>query len=61
MASNSTHTMHISGSPVDRRDALSVAAASDALIDIFVGEWMYEPNMLLKAYAVEITKDEELS
>jgi hypothetical protein len=52
--------MNISGSPVDRREALSVAAASDEPIDIFVGDWMSELNMPSKAYAVATTGDEEL-
>lgn len=44
--------MNISGSPVDRREALSVNAASNELIDVFVGDWMSELNMPLKAYQV---------
>ncbi|KAF2001589.1 DUF1446-domain-containing protein [Amniculicola lignicola CBS 123094] len=44
--------MNISGSPVDRREALSVAAASNEPIDVFVGDWMPELNMPAKAYAV---------
>jgi hypothetical protein len=44
--------MNISGSPVDRREALSVNAASDEPIDVFVGDWMSELNMPLKAYQV---------
>ncbi|PVH96035.1 DUF1446-domain-containing protein [Periconia macrospinosa] len=44
--------MNISGSPVDRREALSVAAASNEEIDVFVGDWMSELNMPAKAYAI---------
>ena len=52
--------MNISGSPVDRREALAVAAASDEPIDVFVGDWMSELNMPLKAYTVATTGDAEL-
>lgn len=44
--------MNISGSPVDRREALSVGTLSDEPIDVFVGDWMSELNMPAKAYAV---------
>jgi hypothetical protein len=44
--------MNISGSPVDRREALSIATTSDEPIDIFVGDWMSELNMPAKAYAI---------
>jgi hypothetical protein len=44
--------MNISGSPVDRREALSMATASNEPIDVFVGDWMSELNMPAKAYAV---------
>ncbi|KAF2029461.1 DUF1446-domain-containing protein [Setomelanomma holmii] len=46
------HIENISGSPVDRREALAVASASDEPIDIFVGDWMSELNMPAKAYAI---------
>lgn len=44
--------MNISGSPVDRREALSVNAASDEPVDVFVGDWMSELNMPARAYDV---------
>jgi hypothetical protein len=44
--------MNISGSPVDRREALSLGTASSEPIDVFVGDWMSELNMPAKAYAV---------
>ncbi|KAH3956154.1 hypothetical protein HBH51_251300 [Parastagonospora nodorum] len=44
--------MNISGSPVDRREALSLATTSDEPIDVFVGDWMSELNMPAKAYAI---------
>jgi hypothetical protein len=44
--------MNISGSPVDRREALAVATKSSEAIHVFVGDWMSELNMPAKAYAV---------
>jgi hypothetical protein len=44
--------MNISGSPVDRREALSIATTSNEPIDVFVGDWMSELNMPAKAYAI---------
>ncbi|KAK5107732.1 hypothetical protein LTR62_000708 [Meristemomyces frigidus] len=44
--------MNISGSPVDRRDALSKAANSGEPIDVLVGDWMSELNMPARAYSV---------
>ncbi len=44
--------MNISGSPVDRRWALSKAAASDEPVDVFVGDWMSELNMPQRAYEI---------
>ena len=50
--------MNISGSPVDQRWALAKAAASDEPVDVFVGDWMSELNMPLRAY--EISRGEGL-
>jgi len=44
--------MNISGSPVDRRDALAIATKSSEAVDVFVGDWMSELNMPAKAYAI---------
>jgi hypothetical protein len=44
--------MNISGSPVDRRNAMSKAADSSEPIDILVGDWMSELNMPARAYSV---------
>ncbi|KAK5173983.1 uncharacterized protein LTR77_001062 [Saxophila tyrrhenica] len=44
--------MNISGSPVDRRDAMAKAANSDEPIDFLVGDWMSELNMPARAYAM---------
>ena len=43
---------NISGSPVDRRDALYRAVSSSEPIDVFVGDWMSELNMPARAYSV---------
>jgi hypothetical protein len=48
----SVRIMNISGSPVDRRDAMSKAANSTEPIDVLVGDWMSELNMPARAYAV---------
>ncbi len=44
--------MNISGSPVDRRDAMLKAAKSKEPIDFLVGDWMSELNMPARAYSV---------
>jgi len=44
--------MSISGSPSDRRDALSKNATSDEPMDVFVGDWMSELNMPRRAFEV---------
>ncbi|KIW00488.1 uncharacterized protein PV09_08009 [Verruconis gallopava] len=43
---------NISGSPVDRRDALYRAVTSSEPIDVFVGDWMSELNMPMRAFAM---------
>lgn len=44
--------MNISGSPVDRRDALLRGTLSNEPIDVFVGDWMSELNMPSRAFAI---------
>jgi hypothetical protein len=51
-ATRPVRIMNISGSPVDRREALSLGTKSDEPIDVFVGDWMSELNMPAKAYAI---------
>lgn len=50
--------MNISGSPVDRRDAMAKAANSDEAIDFLVGDWMSELNMPARAYSVSTEAEE---
>lgn len=52
--------MNISGSPVDRRDAMSKAANSDEPIDFLVGDWMSELNMPSRAYSVSTEGDKAI-
>ncbi|KAK4960329.1 hypothetical protein LTR10_003224 [Elasticomyces elasticus] len=52
--------MSISGSPVDRRDAMAKAANSDEPIDFLVGDWMSELNMPARAYAVATEGDKAI-
>ena len=49
--------MNISGSPVDRRNAMSKAANSSEPIDFLVGDWMSELNMPAKAYSIATEGD----
>ena len=49
--------MNISGSPVDRRNAMSKAANSSEPIDILVGDWMSELNMPARAYSIATEGD----
>ncbi|KAF2769751.1 DUF1446-domain-containing protein [Teratosphaeria nubilosa] len=49
--------MNISGSPVDRREALYNAAMSDEPIDFLAGDWMSELNMPARAYAIATQGD----
>ena len=52
--------MNISGSPVDRRAAMSIAAKSDEPIDFLVGDWMSELNMPARAYAIATDKEDAI-
>ncbi|EME41925.1 hypothetical protein DOTSEDRAFT_82075 [Dothistroma septosporum NZE10] len=62
---NSSHKrpvriMNISGSPVDRREALQNAVNSTEPIDVLVGDWMSEVNMPVRAYAVATQGDQAI-
>jgi hypothetical protein len=52
--------MNMSGSPVDRRDAMSKAANSSEPIDVLVGDWMSELNMPSRAYGVATEGDDAI-
>ena len=52
--------MNISGSPVDRRNAMTKAANSTEPIDFLVGDWMSELNMPARAYSVATEGDEAI-
>ncbi|KAH8883615.1 DUF1446-domain-containing protein [Thozetella sp. PMI_491] len=52
VANRPARIQNISGSPVDRRDALAKAVVRDEPVDVFVGDWMSELNMPKRAYDV---------
>jgi hypothetical protein len=52
--------MNISGSPVDRRDAMYNAATSAEPLDVLVGDWMSELNMPARAYAIATQGDKAI-
>ena len=52
--------MNISGSPVDRRDAMSKAAMSTEPVDFLVGDWMSELNMPSRAHSIVTEGDDAI-